>query len=92
MLTLFAKYLKFDRDLLSVDLPLLVGSVFLILVTCFDGKFGLVDALLCLAGFVVYLAYTLRTPRGKKKTKLEKQISAEIKKTKKEKLSINIIS
>jgi len=78
LLILIGGYMKLNKDLLSVDLPLLIGSAFLILLTCFDGLFTWVDALLCLFGFAIYIAYTLTTPRGRKLTKLELQIKSEM--------------
>ncbi|MDY6917365.1 MAG: calcium/sodium antiporter [Chloroflexota bacterium] len=55
--------LQITYELIHVDLPLLVGSAFLLAVTIWYGGFSLFDALLCLAAFAVYLHYTLTVER-----------------------------
>ena len=58
------KKIKIGYELIHVDLPILVGSAFLLAATIWDGKFTLFEALLCLAALVVYFAYA--THIGKK--------------------------
>lgn len=75
---IIGKKLKVTYELIHVDLPLLVGSAFLLAITIWDGIFTLPEALLCIGGIVIYLCYTIfstKQPKessGKEKTK-EKQ-------------------
>ncbi|MFQ5794978.1 MAG: calcium/sodium antiporter [Candidatus Bipolaricaulia bacterium] len=55
--------LKVTYEITHVDLPLMVGAAFLVAVTVWDGAFTLPDALLCLAGIVIYLRYTMAARR-----------------------------
>jgi len=57
ILPLVIGYFTVDKNLVSVDLPILVGSTFLIAITCLDGKFTTVEAVFSLAGFIVYIGY-----------------------------------
>jgi cation:H+ antiporter len=50
-------------ELIHVDLPLLVGSAFLLAVTIWRGGFTLFEALICLAAFAVYMHYTVTVER-----------------------------
>lgn len=56
--------LQITYELIHVDLPLLVGSAFLLAVTIWRGGFTLFEALLCLAAFAVYLHYTVTVERN----------------------------
>jgi len=51
-------------ELARVDLPLLVGSALLLAVTIWDGEFVLPEALLCIAGGIIYLGYTSSARNG----------------------------
>ena len=55
--------LHITYELIHVDLPLLVGSAFLLAVTIWRGGFTLFEALLCLAAFAIYLHYTVTAER-----------------------------
>ena len=57
---------KITKDLISVDLPILIGSTFLLAITCMDGRFTLAEAIFCLAGIVIYIGYTLSVHRAHK--------------------------
>lgn len=57
------KKLHIGYELIHVDLPLLVGSAFLLAVTIWRGGFTLFEALLCLAAFGIYLHYTVTAER-----------------------------
>ncbi|UEC43477.1 MAG: Na+/Ca+ antiporter, CaCA family [Methanothrix sp.] len=50
-------------QLANVDLPLFVGSAFLVSLMVMDGGFSLAEALLCLACLLVYLVYAVRAER-----------------------------
>ena len=51
-------------ELIHVDLPLFVGSAFLLALTVYDGKFTIGEALICIACYVVYLFYTISSSDG----------------------------
>ncbi|MEM9003029.1 MAG: calcium/sodium antiporter [Cyanobacteria bacterium P01_F01_bin.86] len=54
------KSLQITYDLVSVDLPLFVGSAFLLSLMIKDQTFSSGEALLLVVGYLVYLFYTLR--------------------------------
>lgn len=54
------KSLRVAYDLVSVDLPLFVGSAFLLALMIRDQSFSTGEALLLIIGYLVYLFYTLR--------------------------------
>jgi len=60
MLPLIIGFFKIGKNLISTDLPILVGSTFLLVVTFYDGKFTPAEAIFCLAGFVVYILYAVK--------------------------------
>ncbi|WP_255198752.1 calcium/sodium antiporter [Halorarius litoreus] len=51
--------LRVDRDLMRVDLPLLVGSAFFLLVAVWDSPFTRLEGLLALAALAVYIHFTV---------------------------------
>lgn len=51
------KKLIVGYELIHIDLPLLMGSVFLLAVTIWDGIFILPEALFCIAAFSLYFFY-----------------------------------
>lgn len=55
--------LHITYELVHIDLPLLVGSAFLLAAAIWYGGFSLFDALLCLAVFAIYLHYTVTVER-----------------------------
>ena len=58
---IIGKKMKISYELVHVDLPLLMGSAFLIALMCWDGIFTWVEGLLCLMGLALYLTYTVFT-------------------------------
>ncbi|MGK7902523.1 MAG: calcium/sodium antiporter [Hormoscilla sp.] len=57
--SVISKHLKIDYELINVDLPLFVGSAFLLFLTVVDGNFSRGEAVLCIVCFVVYCFYTM---------------------------------
>jgi cation:H+ antiporter len=53
-----AKQLDISFELITVDLPLLVGSTFLVSFMMWDGLFSIGEGIICLATLVLYLHYT----------------------------------
>ncbi|OAB57386.1 conjugal transfer protein TraR [Phormidium willei BDU 130791] len=61
---IFAGKMELKYDLTSVDLPLFVGSSFLLALMLFTGKYSIGEAILCLLAYGVYLVYTTTTSEG----------------------------
>ncbi len=75
--------LQVTRNLINLDLPLLAGgSIILMLMFLWDGKVTFWEGIIALAGYFVYLHYTLKHKERKEKEK---------EKAKKEKLNLKII-
>ncbi|MFO7711061.1 MAG: calcium/sodium antiporter [Candidatus Woesearchaeota archaeon] len=55
------KNFKIKHRILDVDLPLLVGSAFLLTIFAWDGQFTAMEGILSLIALVIYLAYTFQT-------------------------------
>ena len=71
LLPIIIGFFKIGKKLISTDLPILIGSSFLLAVTCWDGKFTLLEALFCLAGFLVYMIYALEEHREYNRNNIE---------------------
>ncbi len=80
VVAIVARKVRITRELINVDLPLFIGSVFLLTVTIWDGSFGLGDAIISIAALTVYLAYTVASEK-----QADTDIKKEIKKETKEK-------
>lgn len=75
--------LQVTRNLINLDLPLLAGgSIILMLMFLWDGKVTFWEGIIALAGYLVYLHYTLKHKERKEKKEG---------KAKKEKLNLKII-
>ncbi len=57
VLPLIIGYFTINKNLVGVDLPILLSSTFVIAITCLDGIFTRIEAIFCLAGFVIYMKY-----------------------------------
>lgn len=77
-----SKKLKISYELMHVDLPLLVASAFFLAVTIMDGVFTLIEGILCIIGFIIYVHYTVTVERTHK----DKEIIREMKTMKGKKL------
>lgn len=53
------KRIRVTRELVDVDLPLMIGSAMLLAVTIWDGTFSFFDAVLMIAGLVLYLLFVM---------------------------------
>ena len=71
---IIAGKLKLSYELIHVDLPLLVGSAFLLAVTIWDGVFSMPEALLCIAGLIVYVVYTINTEKEHEDKEMRKEM------------------
>lgn len=59
-----AKVLKINYDVLNVDLPLFVGSAFLLSLIVKDGHYRLYESFLLIAAYILYIIYTARNGRN----------------------------
>ncbi len=75
---IIGKKLKIDYNLVNVDLPLLIGSAFLLLLCVWDGKFTWLEGLLCIGAFLIYLFYSISISKPTNKEK--RDIVEEVKK------------
>ena len=55
--------LKVSRQLIRIDVPLMVGASIAVLVLAMDGRIGSVDGLLLTAGLVTYTVWTIAESR-----------------------------
>lgn len=78
---IIGRKLKVEYNLIHVDLPLLIGSAFIFLLTIYDGVFTLFEALICLLGLLLYMLYVVATQRHRNKhqKELERDIKQELK-------------
>lgn len=72
---LISGLLNIEYDLVSVDLPLFVGSAFLLGLMVFDGKYTPGEAILSIIGYVVYTFYavSVRTDSGEESASEEEK-------------------
>ncbi len=73
---IIGKQLKISHELIHVDLPLLMGSAFMLAWIAWDMTITWGEGLLCLAGIVIYLLYTIRSTR--EENTLNKRIRASL--------------
>lgn len=71
------KSLKVKWDLIQIDLPLLLGSASILLITLLDGVFTFYEAVICIIAYIVYVFYSLSLRKDNKGEQKEK-ISAKI--------------
>tara|TARA_Y100000310_G_scaffold70474_1_gene66145 strand:- start:6186 stop:7145 length:960 start_codon:yes stop_codon:yes gene_type:complete len=76
---IIGKKIKVTYELIHVDLPILIGSAFLFAVMIWDGVFSLPEALLSIAGIVLYFSYTINTERVHKDKEIKKEMKGELK-------------
>ncbi len=76
------KKLVVDKDIINIDLPILLGSTILLFLTTLDGKFTYIDGTLCLLTLLTYILYNTKSKRkvDPKETKEIKEHKVEEKK------------
>lgn len=73
-----AKKIKVNHEIINVDLPIMMGSAFLLALMLWDGKFSLAEAFLCIAGLCIYLFHTITVKM--KSSPDEKQLERDLRK------------
>ena len=79
---IIGKKIKVTYEIIHVDLPLLVGSAFLLAVMIWDGNFTLPEALLSIGGIILYLFYTISVEKKHEDIEIEKEMKGKLKKRK----------
>ncbi len=81
---IIGKQLNVNKDIINIDLPILLGSVIFLFLTTLDGLFTLADAVIALVALFTYLFYNAKTGRkvNAKELKELKEIKEEEKKKK----------
>ena len=74
--------IKITYEISKIDLPLLFGSTFLLAVCAWDGAFTFFEALICIAGFLVYIFYTISVEKKHKDIEIKKELNGALKKKK----------
>lgn len=74
------KKIEIDHDLLHVDLPLMVGSTFLLSMSVWNGIFTFKEAMISLLLFAVYILYNISASERERSKILEKEIKNEARK------------
>jgi len=71
---IIGKNIKISRNMLSVDLPMMIAAALLFVFVVFDGKIVLIETLLLCGMFVVYLLYITREERPTDEKEIKKEI------------------
>ncbi|MFC1616473.1 calcium/sodium antiporter [Patescibacteria group bacterium] len=86
------KNLIVDKDIISIDLPILLSSTILLFLTTLDGKFTYIDGIISLLVLITYIVYNIKSGRkvDRKELKDQKKLKKEVKKEeqKREKLPL----
>jgi len=77
--TLFMKAskIKVTHELIHVDLPFFVGSVFMVVLALWDGKFTPIEGLICICGAILYIFYTISSRKNLDSKEILEEIKAE---------------
>ncbi|MBU0976209.1 MAG: calcium/sodium antiporter [Patescibacteria group bacterium] len=77
--TLFMKTtkLKVTHELIHVDLPFFVGSVFMIVLALWDNKFSQIEGLIAICGALLYILYTISVRKDMKNARILEEINIE---------------
>jgi cation:H+ antiporter len=81
---IIAKKFTISHEIESVDLPLLIGSAFLLVMMCLDGKFTFGEGIIMLLGIILYIMYAISSHKES-----EEKDDKHIKEIKKEKLGFS---
>ncbi|MDJ0556616.1 MAG: calcium/sodium antiporter [Microcoleaceae cyanobacterium MO_207.B10] len=69
--SLISSPLRMQYELINVDLPLFVGSAFLLGLTVLDSNFSINEAIICILGYVVYVLYTISSGKEEQESGTE---------------------
>ncbi|RMG62505.1 MAG: sodium:calcium antiporter [Bacteroidetes bacterium] len=74
---IMGKEIRLEFDVMRVDLPMMVGSAFLLLLCLIDGHFSIWEGGLLLAGLALYLTYILALSREGKRNAMAMELEPE---------------
>jgi cation:H+ antiporter len=63
VVAIMARRFKITYEITRVDLPLLAGSAFFLILTLYDGKFTFPEGILAIAGAILFLLYATKTEK-----------------------------
>ncbi len=72
VVSILAGHIKLSHNIMKIDLPLLIGSAFVISLMLYDGVFTVPEAIVSLIGFIIYIAYA-SSVESKEKTQIKKK-------------------
>jgi len=76
LLPIIIGFFRINKNLVSVDLPILIGTTFFLGVTCYDGVFTQIEALFAIIGFLIYIRYAMNEHREYRKKMEEEKVSS----------------
>ncbi len=66
------KQLVISKDIINIDLPIVLGSTILLFIMTLDGEVGMLEGIILLLGLLTYIVYNLKSHRQiEEKTKKE---------------------
>ena len=71
---IIAKKLEVTYELVHVDLPMLIGSAFILAITIWDGVFTQLEAVICILGLIIYVWYTIKIGKEHEHESTEKAV------------------
>ncbi len=89
---IIGKHLYVDKDIINIDLPILLGSVILLFITTLDGEFAYIDGIITLFALLTYTVYNIKSHRKitPQALKDQSELKKEIKKEEKAKEPLHI--
>lgn len=76
---IIAKKLKIKYNIFKMDIPLLIGSAFLLGITIWDGVFTLIEAALFILGIILYFSYIVDSHKKQKRITTTLELKRELK-------------
>lgn len=71
---IMSKKLVMSREIIKVDLPLLIASSAILTFLIIDGNFDWIEGIICLAGILIYTLYTIKSSKRSTEKKTKKQL------------------
>lgn len=57
--TLAVGTIRFNKEVVNIDSPLMMATIFFFALTMLDGQLGLIDGVMLLSAFIAYMAYSM---------------------------------
>ena len=75
VVAIIAKKITVKYDLIGIDMPFLLGSSFLLILTLLDGKFTLFEAIMFIIATIIYIIYGIKSEEAKTHKKEQKTLT-----------------